>query len=161
MQLRVKLKFYTHSSGASLQLLATMHARQKYLLLSLVRSYACLVVEDLVIIQCSKVLCEKFAIYQLVNICIQIHGKRKFITVFTTKAPSWAKQTCIRPFWNTSLFSILISLFCLCLGPPFRRFRKIVKSDSHVCLPSVRPSVCPFARNNSASTGRIFMEIDV
>jgi hypothetical protein len=46
MQLRIKLKYYTHSSGASLQILATMHARQKYLLLSLARSYACLIVEN-------------------------------------------------------------------------------------------------------------------
>jgi len=46
MQLRIKLKYYTHSSGASLQILATMHARQKYLLLSLARSYACLIAEN-------------------------------------------------------------------------------------------------------------------
>jgi hypothetical protein len=41
MQLRIKLKYYTHSSGASLQILTAMHARQKYVLLFLARLYAC------------------------------------------------------------------------------------------------------------------------
>jgi hypothetical protein len=45
----------------------------------------------------------------------------------------------------------------------FRRLRKISKSDCwlyHVC-PFVRLSLCPSARNNSASTGRIFIKFGI
>jgi len=41
----------------------------------------------------------------------------------------------------------------------YRRVSKIAKSDCffrHVCL-----SVCPYALNNSAPTGRIFVKFDI
>ena len=90
--------------------------------------------------------------YQLVKICIEIHGQCTFIAVLTTAFhlhPSWAKGTGFTQFRNTSVRSILISFFCLRLSPPFRRLLKIVKSDywlRRVCLSvclSVRPSVRP------------------
>jgi hypothetical protein len=41
-----------------------------------------------------------------------------------------------------------------------RHFRKITKSDYWLHHMSVRPSVCPFARDNSSTTGRIFIIFD-
>jgi len=80
---------------------------------------------------------EKLTVPQLVTSFAEFYGNRWFVTVFSITrhfCPSWARSIESKPFFSTSLRSILIVLSYTCLALPSDLFPSGFPHQNLVCI---------------------------